>query len=362
MILFITRKYPPSIGGAQKFSYDFAVHVGKLTHLEVVAWGRSNLGLPIFLMYALFYAIYLIQRKNVRLVHLGDGLLSPLGVVLKLLYQIPITITVLGLDVTYSNRIYQWIIPKCLKKLDKVFCISQETKGECISRNILKDKVIVIPIGISHEDFYLQTSKEELLEILSQKLNMDLVHKEILLSVGRLVERKGFHWFLEKVIPPLIEKKGEEILYVIAGEGPFEGRMKEVIRAKGLENYVRLLGKVNAQDLKLLYHAADVFVMPNIPVEGNIEGFGIVVLEAATCGLPVVASNLEGIKDAIQNGENGLLVEPYNAEGYVTTILGLLKDEDRREAFGKRASEYTNQYYHWGVISKRYYREFDKMW
>jgi phosphatidylinositol alpha-1,6-mannosyltransferase len=138
MILFITRKYPPSIGGAQKFSYDFAVHLGKLTHLEVVAWGRSNLGLPIFLMYALFYAIYLIQRKNVRLVHLGDGLLSPLGVVLKLLYQIPITITVLGLDVTYSNRIYQWIIPKCLKKLDKVFCISQETKGECISRNILK--------------------------------------------------------------------------------------------------------------------------------------------------------------------------------------------------------------------------------
>ena len=361
MILFITRKYPPSIGGAQKFSYDFAIHVGKLTRVKVVAWGRSNLALPIFLIYALFYASYLIKRKNIRLVHLGDGLLSPLGVILKRLHQIPIAVTVLGLDVTYPNRIYQWIIPKCLGKLDKVFCISQETKRECLCRNILKDKVIVIPIGINREEFYLSKSKEELLEILSQKLNMDLVHKNILLSVGRLVERKGFHWFLEKVIPPLIEKKGKEILYFIVGEGPFQWKIKEVIRAKHLENYVCLLGKVDAQDLKLLYHASDVFVMPNIPVKGNIEGFGIVILEATSCELPVVASNLEGIKDAIRNGKNGLLVEPYDAEDYITTILGLLKDKDKRDAFGKRASEYTNQYYNWGVISERYYQEFDKM-
>lgn len=361
MLLFITRKYPPSIGGAQKFSYDFALHMRKLTRMEVVAWGRSNLFLPIFLVYALFYASYLIQRKNVRLVHLGDGLLSPLGVILKLLYQIPITITVLGLDVTYSNRFYQWIIPKCLGKLDKIFCISQETKGECLSRNILRDKIIVIPIGINREEFFLSKDKEELVGILSQKLNLNLAHKEILLSVGRLVERKGFHWFLTKVMPLLIEKRGEEILYVIAGEGPLKGKLEGIIKGLELEKYVRLLGKVDDQDLKLLYHASDIFLMPNIPVKGNIEGFGMVVLEAATCGLPVIASHLEGIKDAIQNGKNGLLVEPCDTEGYLKAILALLKDKEARKAFGRRAAEFTNQYYHWDVIRERYCQEFDQI-
>jgi glycosyltransferase involved in cell wall biosynthesis len=361
MLLFITRKYPPSIGGMQKFSYDFAVHMRKLTRVEVVAWGRSNLALPIFLIYALFYASYLIKRRKIKLVHLGDGLLSPLGVVLKLLHQIPITVTVHGLDVTYPDRIYQWVIPRSLKKLDKIICVSNETKRECINRKILKDRIVVIPNGINREELCISRSKQELLGILSKKLNMDITYKEILLSVGRLVERKGFHWFLEEVIPQLIENKEGKILYFIVGEGPFRWKIEEIIKSKNLEDNVYLLGKVDDETLKFLYNASDLFVMPNIPVKGNLEGFGIVILEATSCELPVVASNLEGIKDAIQNGENGLLVEPYDAEGYITTILGLLKDKGKREVFGKMASKFTNQYYNWDVISERYYQEFDKV-
>lgn len=361
MILFITRKYPPSVGGMQKFSYDFAVNMNKFRNVYTISWNRSNLTLLFFVIYALFYSAYIIKTRNIRLVHLGDGLLSPLGVLLKFIHPVIITITVHGLDVTLPNRIYQFIIPKCLTKLDKIICVSNETKKECINRKILGNKIVVIPNGINREEFYLSESKQNLVRILSTKLNMNLENKKILLSVGRLIERKGFQWFSKEVVPKLLEKRGGDILYLIVGEGPFKWKIKEIIKTKNLEDHVYLLGKVDDKTLKLLYHASDLFVMPNIHVEGDMEGFGIVALEATSCELTVVASNLEGIKDAIIEGENGFLVEPYDADGYVAVILRLLEDDEKREEFGKKAGEFTHQQYNWCVISERYDNEFEKV-
>ena len=85
-----------------------------------------------------------------------------------------------------------------------------------------------------------------------------------------------------------------------------------------------------------------------------MEGFGIAVIEAAACGRPVIASRLEGLKDAIIEGENGLLVEPEDIDAWVRTITKLLEDTAAREALGKKAALYTKEHYHWETISKQY--------
>src|SRR5690606_1075671 len=112
----------------------------------------------------------------------------------------------------------------------------------------------------------------------------------LLCSVGRHQERKGFHWFVEEVVPRL----GEGTVYLLGGEGPMTPRIRETVARLGLGDRVRVLGQVSEAMLLSLFRGSDLFVMPNIHVPGDLEGFGVVMLEAGICGLPIVAADLEG--------------------------------------------------------------------
>jgi len=91
-----------------------------------------------------------------------------------------------------------------------------------------------------------------------------------------------------------------------------------------------------------------------------MEGFGISVIEAASCQLPVIAANLEGLKDAIKNGGNGFLVESGNASAWVEKINEVLADDNFRREFGQKARQYVIENYSWGKISRRYLEEIEK--
>lgn len=91
-----------------------------------------------------------------------------------------------------------------------------------------------------------------------------------------------------------------------------------------------------------------------------MEGFGLVAIEAASAKLPVIASNIEGLKDAIKEGQNGFLIEPYDSESYARKINELLADDDFRKNFGEKARNFIIDNYSWGKISKRYLEEIEK--
>ncbi|MFH1895574.1 MAG: glycosyltransferase family 4 protein [archaeon] len=344
-IIFITRKYPPSIGGMERLSYEVTARVSKITKSEVIALKKPQIFLPFFMFYALIKAFC---EKEKCVVHIGDGLLSPLGPVIKKVKGFPIVLTLHGLDVTFPNFFYQKIIPFFIKKYDKIICISNEVIKECKKKRIPINKCVFIPIGMQ-EKTEIKCNKNRLKE----KLKIDLDGKKILLSVGRLVERKGFHWFLSEVLPEIL-KKHENLVYLIVGKGVMKNKIERIIKEKNLDKNVFLLGETENKFLEEIFVCSDIFVMPNIRVKGDMEGFGVVSIEAASYGLPVIASNLEGIKDAIKNEKNGFLLEERNKKKFIEKICFLIKNIEKAKAFGNKAKKYAEKNYSWDKIIKNY--------
>jgi len=357
MILFITRKHPPSIGGMQKLSQSLTKEVGRLTPTSTIYWGGSTLFVPFFIVYAFLRSILTVSRKShVKLIHLSDALLAPLGLALRALLRVPVVVTVHGLDVTYSNRFYQWLIPKCLRRMDRIICVSSYTRQQCIRRGIPPARCEVIPNGVNVVEFVDQYTAQGMRNIQARAGHM-LRGRKVLLTVGRLIERKGVVHFLTDVMPRILAHR-RDICYLIIGEGPQRELIETRIASLHLEDHVALLGQVDDDTLRASYHIADLFVMPNIPVQNDIEGFGLVALEAAAAGRYVVASKLDGIPEAIVPGQNGILLDPLDSEAFSHTILELLQDDEQRVALGSKAREFVRNQYSWDIIGRRYLQVF----
>lgn len=342
-ILFITRNYPPKVGGLETYSYNLIKEFESSEDTCKITLSRPIKHLLWFLPYSFFKALYLIRKYSVQSVHLCDGLLAPLGVLLKHLTDVKVTVTIHGLDITHKNQFYQRLIPWCLARLDRVVCVSHSTRDECVCRIIPCPNCTVIPNGIRPDQLYLQQSKNELRRKLKNLIGLSLNNKKILFTIGHLVKRKGVAWFVENVMPRL----EDSCLYVVAGEGPERGTIQEIVDRYNLQDRVLLLGEVSDEDRKFIYNASDIFIMPNITVPGDVEGFGIVALEAGSCGLPVVASNIQGLQDAVINGKTGYLVE----EGDVEDFWGRITDMDLDKA---QIREMVNSTFDWAKIYKRY--------
>jgi glycosyltransferase involved in cell wall biosynthesis len=339
-LLFITRKYPPSVGGMENLSYHLAKEFKKSPNFKLISWGGSQIWLPFFAIYAFFKAGWLIVTRKVNHVHLGDGVLAPVGLAIRTIFRTKTSITACGLDITYKLGLYQWLWPKMISRLDKVICISSATLEECVKRGIPKNKCVFIPCGVDPKDFAINSTREDLEKVAGIKLH----GKKVLVTVGRLVKRKGVAWFIANVLPNL----EDHYIYLVAGDGPEKAKIQESIKSNELQNRVKLLGKISNEDLKILYNTADVFVMPNIPVEGDMEGFGIVAIEASSVGLPVVASNLEGIRDAIIQGKTGYLTDDTSKIGWQRKILNA-------QSLNKSLiSKCVEEKYSWANIAKQY--------
>ncbi len=361
MLLYITRKYPPSVGGMEKLNGQFVSHLRLSVDIKLISWGGSQKWLPIVLLQFLIKSIfYLIKYPSIRIIFLGDSLLSPLGVLLKILFRKKVVSFANGLDVTWSFPLYQMLIPRCLRHLDRIICISRKTQSECLARNIPQEKLAVFAIGIEPISRSAGENKVEKLRFLNSRFGKDLTGKKILLTVGRLVKRKGVQDFIVNILP-LIVAKNNDVIYWVVGEGPCRVQIEKSIQEKKMEAHVVLVGGVSMEELSASYAAADIFVMPNIPVADDIEGFGLVAIEAGIRGLPVVASDLDGIKDAVADGISGILIPYGDFQKFADAVLDFLGNEEKRRTFGERSQKYVTEHYTWPVLIPKYLEEFQKI-
>ena len=158
------------------------------------------------------------------------------------------------------------------------------------------------------------------------RVKFGLREKRCILSVGRLVDRKG-HDMVIRALPQILNKI-PNAHYVIAGRGPHETQLRKLVKDLNVEPQVTFAGYVSDGELGSYYALCDVFTMISreIPEKGDVEGFGIVYLEANLFGKPVVAGRSGGVPDAVLDGQTGLMVDPDNPLDVANALIRLLLD------------------------------------
>lgn len=300
-ILLITNNYPPIIGGVETYSYDLYQSLKSKTKVDLIANRKGKKYYPFFIIYSFFKAV--IKQKDYSHIHLCSGVLAPLIPLFQLLKNKKISITIHGLDITWENYFYQKTIPFLLKKADAIVTVSQYTKKICLKKGLPKNKIRVIPNSINYNNPSITISKAKWMK----KYHIQQNSKQII-TVGRLIKRKGVKIFIKEVISKI---KTPNFQYHIIGSGPEINEIKNTIKNLGLTKKCHLHGKIADRDLKTFYQNCDIFVMPNIEIKGDIEGFGIVCIEASREGLLVLGSGIQGTKDAIINNKTGLFYKNY---------------------------------------------------
>ena len=235
-----------------------------------------------------------------------------------------------------SLRWMRWLVRWALRTSDQVVAISSYTAGEV--KRIADVPVRVIPYTVGLADGADRSP--------AQRPSRDGTFK--VLFVGRLVERKGVAGLVDAVgrLPLSLGARLE-----IVGEGPERPRLEAQIHDGSLQGRVALRGKISAGDLRAAYAGADVLVLPSVLDSRNdTEGLGVVLLEAMSYAVPVIASRIGGIPDIVADGETGLLVPPGDAAALAAALQRLAGDAGLRARLGSTGREHVRSQFSWARI------------
>jgi phosphatidylinositol alpha-1,6-mannosyltransferase len=329
--MFVARRFPPSVGGMETLAADvWEALVARFPDATLVAHRGSNRGFAQFLLRAWWQILRATFTKRCDVVIISDVttylMVWPLLVVLRR----PTVTMAMGLDLTYPSRLYRAAVRFMVPRAKHVLAISNSTADVARSVGVPADRVSVVRLGVAPPTA-ASTDKIDAARALRTRWQLP-DDAPVVLTLGRLVARKGVAWFVTEVMPKL----ADAVHYVVAGSGPEHDAIVTAATNAGATDRVHLLGRVDDEARELLLCGADLFVQPNVPIPGDMEGFGLVVVEAALRGTPVVASALEGLQEAVVEGETGILCPPGDAESWRTTVTRLLDDRDALRAMGER--------------------------
>lgn len=212
---------------------------------------------------------------------------------------------------------------------DAIIANSHFTRGLLTEGGVDPERVHVIHPGTDAQRFSPGPKPAEL----ARELGVE--GRKVVLSVGRLSVRKGQDRTIE-AWPDVLAKQPDAV-YLVAGTGENDATLRSLAERKGVADRVRFLGAITDEMLPDLYRLADVFIMASrqLPDSHDVEGFGIVFLEAAATGVPVVAGRCGGVPDAVEHGETGLLVDGDSSEEIARAVISLLQDDMGRSQMGR---------------------------
>lgn len=337
-VLFVTRRFPPSVGGMQTLASDVDRTLRATgASVELVALrADSTLHLAWFLPWAFLRTLLGLARKRITHVICGDAIAWAAVAPAASLSRVETAVMLHGYDLVFPGRLYQrFVVGWALPRAGRLVVNSSATRDVASERMGINPGDIAVvnpsvqppPEGISRHTARIELARKADLEFGESTL--------ILTTIGRLVRRKGVEWFVENVVPRL----PPDTLFLVAGEGERAEAIEALVELLSLGDRVKLLGRIDADYREILLRGADICVLPNIRVPGDMEGFGIVAVEAATRGTVVIASAIEGIQDSVINGVTGVAVEAENALAFVEAI-GMFQDRGVLEG---RAAKYRQE-------------------
>ena len=265
-----------------------------------------------------------------RVRHIHCGVVLPDGRVGYLLRRItgrPYLVYAYGMEL-YGSPAYESLITSILRGAGTVVAISRFTRSRLLDLGVDAARIELIPPGVD-ADFYVAGERDN--DIRSK---LGLQGKKVILSVGRQVERKGSDTVIRSL--PEVLKIVPNAHYVIAGDGDYLSRLRDLTRELSLERFVTFALSPPDFEMPGLYAMCDVFAMVSRTLPGNdCEGFGIVFLEAGACGRPVIGGDSGGIPDAVVDGETGFLVDSADVGAVGRAIVRLLADDGLARRMGE---------------------------
>ena len=383
-ILFVSHKYPPSTGGMEKQSYELihAISRHAIVHKLVYQKDEGSL-LKFFWNLNSNIKNMLELHPGIQLIHFNDGLIASLALFHSGYEHIKRVVTIHGLDVVFPLVYFQKQILPRFNKYDHIIAVSRATAAAAIERGIAKEKVTVIKNGV---DRHLASSEIIPLEQLLAYYPQLNVKKKYFVTLGRPVKRKGFSWLLKEVVPhmpddfqllmigPFNKKAGftEKLLRVFPpkiyhlitlflGYPSDEREIRHLLKESHIRKKVQHLGKIPFSHLQSLLAHSLAFLMPNIRVSGDMEGFGLVCLEASLSGTLVVAAAIEGITDAVQDKKNGILLQSGDREAWVNRLEEIMDFSAEYQKDAKLYQIFSKENYGWEIMGQEYFKTFKKL-
>ncbi|MFF7792399.1 glycosyltransferase [Streptomyces sp. NPDC007991] len=203
-----------------------------------------------------------------------------------------------------------------------------------------------LPPGVDEKTFHPGSGGDEV------RARLGLTDRPVVVCVSRLVRRKGQDTLI-RAMPRILAAEPDTVLLIVGG-GPYEKDLRRLAQDAGVAASVRFTGPVPWSELPAHYGAGDVFAMPCRTRRGglDVEGLGIVYLEASATGLPVVAGDSGGAPDAVLDGETGWVVRGGSSEDVADRITTLLGDAELRRRMGERGREWVEEKWRWDLLAE----------
>jgi phosphatidylinositol alpha-1,6-mannosyltransferase len=372
--LLITENFPPKSGGsgrwfwelysrlpeneyeilagedptATRFDSEATIYIqrGNLSSSE---WGfKSTVGLMFYFKSALLVR-KIIKQRQVTQLHCGRVL--PEGVIawlLNLFTGIPYVCYVHGedLEMAQSSREQYFICRQVIKRAKTIICNSQN------SANIVAKfgpqavaKTQVLHPGVDSHLFVPKPRNEKSLT------SLNWIDKKVALTVGRLQARKGQDMMI-KAIPQILNTV-PNFLYAIVGEGEELDVLVKLSAELEVEKHVQFLKGITDEQMIDCYQQCDLFILPNRTINNDIEGFGMVLVEAQSCGKPVIAGDSGGTKETMLLGKSGVVIDATQPSNIASTVVGMLSDEQKLTDMGSKGREHVLQSLDWKALVQR---------
>lgn len=312
---------------------------------------REGGGLPItlrrywlarlqLLPFSVIQGIYLARcATDCQVLHAHWTLSGALGLFGRWYHQCPVVVTVQGSDVFQVTQYPggAWLTRLILNRCDRITALTHSLKESAVKAGISAEKLDIIPNGVHSAEFTPSISDT----------GENRTRREpLILFVGSLIERKGATYLLDAL--PMVLSAFPSVRAVLIGTGPEEAKLRQQTKTLGIAHCVDFLGFLPQAEIQVWMRRARLFALPSLE-----EGQGVVLIEALASGTPVVASDVDGIKEVI-TPEVGQLVAPRDPAALATALKTLLGEEELWSQMSHDARLRAVCYYDWDLIAQRY--------
>lgn len=237
-----------------------------------------------------------------------------------------------------------------LSQASKIIAVSREIAETAITEyGLAREKVVAIPNAVDMDVFKVSNEKRNYI-----RERYGIGEKEVLLLVaGRVEVDKGMHLAV-KALPEIVKKRGN-VRLMIVGKGSYYPNLVKIVSRLSLNDRVILCGYVRNDEMPAYINACDIFLNPTI----RFEGFPLIIPEVMACGKPIIASRIGGIPSAIEDGRDGILVEPGNVERIVEKTIELIDDQSLADKLSGNARRRAEMDFRQGRIVEEYLDVFD---